>query len=157
MIFTIKVNDRIEFSSMPINEKTIGNYCYSPNECCVQIPLIAQKLKTHILYRTILYVDKDRAQVTISKRKLPFVNKFTDEYTCYHPIFENNESEFCQKLRLDLSNRKRITITNPYDDSLILVKPVKWKMPKKTITDTDIENIKKWLDETENETVSTNL
>ena len=130
MIFSFYYNGNPVISSLPLNDNTVGRYCRGTSSEFCSVYLIPKKLKAKILFDTILFIGKEEAQVIVTFKKFPYIFGKHDnkkESVCYKPKFEDGEWEFCQELRKDLNNRKRVIFTDETTGRSYMAKCVKCK------------------------------
>lgn len=147
MIFSFIDNGKIRLSSLPLNSKTVSKYCRGSNSDSCTVGLIAMKPLTNLLYQTTMHIGKDKASVTVTKRKFPYVSgrlRYQSESTCCKPVFENDEWEFVQDLRKDLYNRKQITFKDESTGRVYMAKCVEDKCKTK-IDDVDFSDMDNWF------------
>lgn len=108
MIFTVNINGKTKQFSLLLNSKTVSKNCRGSNSNDCAVDLITMKPLTNLLYKITMYIGEENASVTVTKKKFPYLFSKLDyktESTCYNPKFENDEWEFIQELRKDLTNR----------------------------------------------------
>ena len=150
MIFSFIDNGKIRLSSLPLNSKTVSKYCRGSNSDSCTVGLIAMKPLTNLLYQITMHIGKDKASVTVTKRKFPYVSgrlRYDTESICCHPTFENDDWEFVQDLRKDLNNRKQIIFRDENTGRTYMAKCVKDKcrFGKKDIENIDFSNMDNWF------------
>lgn len=115
MVFDIIGRYEPKTINFPLNRNTIAKTCRGADSSSCSVELYLNNFFARLKYDTFLYINKDSVKVVMTFKKFPYIfGKYdtTKERVYNEPKISKEEWDFCQKLRLNLNNRKRVYLTD---------------------------------------------